>query len=722
MHRLTFLASFIFLISLLVAPARALADGVIIVDPPACDPVCPDPVLVADQLEVRSHRVDVSIADQVATTRIDQVFHNPNSWAAEGTYVFPVPPGATISGFTMTVDGEPVAAKILDAAEARRIYDDIVRRMRDPALLEYIGEGAIQASVFPIPPGADRRVQIEYGEVIPVTDGLARYRYPLNTERFSAQPLAEVSVHVAVETREPLRAVYSPSHDIAIDRPDDFHFAAGYEANDVRPDTDFELFWSVSPDKLGANVVSYVDDNGDGYFLLLAAPGIARPTETIAKDVIVVLDTSGSMEGEKMEQARQALLYVLDHLNPDDRFNIVEFSTGAREYSRELNPETDAANAVTWVQGLAATGGTDINLALLDALDMVQPGRPTLLLFLTDGLPTEGEVDTGRILANVADTAPDNVRLFAFGVGDDVDAILLDSLTSEHHGRTTYVRPGEALDEAVSGFYSGVTAPVLSNVSVAISGVDTADLYPTPLPDFFTGSQLVALGRYQTGGQATLTLSGEVNGQARDYIYPVTFAETGGSDFIPRLWATRKIGYLLNQIRLHGENAELVDAIVDLSLKYGIVTPYTSYLITEEDILSPEVRGNVAYDAAGPLTEAPTSGEAAVTQAKEVQALADASQAPVPAPTMVTASGEVINPAEMLRYAGDRAFIMRDGFWTDTTFDPETMTTIDVAFGSETYFALLGEHPELAPTFALGQKVITVLGDTAYRVTFEPGA
>ena len=261
--------------------AASPADHV--VAPEACDPVCPDPVLVADQLEVRSHRVDVSIADQVATTRIDQVFHNPNSWAAEGTYVFPIPPGATISDFTMTVDGEPVAAKILDAAEARRIYDDIVRRMRDPALLEYIGEGAIQASVFPIPPGADRRVQIEYGEVIPVTDGLARYRYPLNTERFSAQPLAEVSVHVAVETREPLRAVYSPSHDIAIDRPDDFNFAAGYEANDIRPDTDFDLFWSVSPDKLGANIVSYVDANGDGYFLLLAAPGIERPTSTPAQ-------------------------------------------------------------------------------------------------------------------------------------------------------------------------------------------------------------------------------------------------------------------------------------------------------------------------------------------------------------------------------------------------------------------------------------------------------
>src|SRR5688572_12754390 len=216
-------------VSLLVSPLAARADGVIVVDPPRCDPVCPDPVLIADQLNIRSHRVDVSIADQVATTRIDQVFHNPNSWAAEGTYIFPLPPGAAISDFTMTVDGEPIEARLLDAEEARRIYDEIVRNMRDPALLEYIGEGAVQASVFPIPPGEDRRIEIEYGEIVPIETGLSRYRYPLNTERFSAQPLEQVSVRVEVETAEPLRAVYSPSHDVAIDREDDFHVVAGYE-------------------------------------------------------------------------------------------------------------------------------------------------------------------------------------------------------------------------------------------------------------------------------------------------------------------------------------------------------------------------------------------------------------------------------------------------------------------------------------------------------------
>jgi Ca-activated chloride channel family protein len=720
MHRNGF--PIVVLLALLVSlltPLSARADGVIIIEPPGCDPVCPEPVLIADQLEIRSHRVDVSIADQVATTRIDQVFHNPNNWAAEGTYIFPIPAGAAISEFTMFVDGEPIEAKLLDADEARRIYDDIVRNLRDPALLEYLGEGAIQASVFPIPPGEDRQIEIEYGEIIPSEDGLSRYRYPLNTERFSAQPLEQVSVRVAVETRDPLRAVYSPSHDVAIDRESDFQFVAGYEESGVRPDKDFELFWSVSPDAIGASVVSYVDEfTGEGYFLLLAAPGIDQDTEIVAKDVVVVLDTSGSMEGEKIEQAREALLYVLDHLNPDDRFTVIEFSTGVREYARELIPASQAGEAVPWVERLEATGGTDINLALLSALDMVEPGRPTMLLFLTDGLPTEGEVDTGRILGNVADATPENVRLFAFGVGDDVDAILLDSLSSAHHGRTTYVRPGEALNEAVSTFYSGITAPVLADVELDVQGVEVSEIYPAPLPDLFAGSQLVALGRYDEGGKATLTLQGEVNGEPREFVYPVAFARDGGSDFLPRLWATRKIGYLINQIRLHGENPELVDAVVDLSLEFGIVTPYTSYLITEDDILSQEARESAASAASTQIAAAPASGAAAVDQAQEVQALADAAvpQA-MPAATFVTESGESVTAAEVLRYAGTRAFVLRDGVWIDTTFDPETMTTTDVAFASDEYFTLLQEHPELGKAFALGQQVIVVVGDTAYQVT-----
>ena len=506
----------------------------------------------------------------MATTKIDQVFHNSNDWVAQGTYVFPIPDGATIDNFVMFVDGEPIEAKILSADEARQIYDDIVRRMRDPALLEYVGRGAIQASVFPIPPGEDRRITIEYREVLTADAGLIRYVYPLNTERFSATPLEQVSVHVSVESADPVRVVYSPTHEIAIDRQDDRRFSAGWEDSNVTPNTDFELIYTVSSETIGANLLSYWDPTAQaGTFLLLAAPGIDAAQATIAKDVIVVLDTSGSMEGEKFEQAKVALTYVLEHLNPEDRFNIVEFSTGVRIYAGDLQPASAAPDAVSWVNSLVASGGTDINRALLEGMAMTKPERPTYVLFLTDGLPTEGEVDVPAILNNIRQAAPDNVRLFAFGVGDDVDTILLDTLVQDHHGASSYVRPGERLDEVVSAFYARVSTPLLTDVTLQVEGVTVEEVYPQPLPDIFAGTQLVVVGTYRTGGPAKLILSGQVNGQPQTYVYEDrSFRTEGGDEFLPRLWATRKIGYLLNQIRLSGENPEWVQAIVDLSVRY----------------------------------------------------------------------------------------------------------------------------------------------------------
>ncbi|MEA2594713.1 MAG: Ca-activated chloride channel [Thermomicrobiales bacterium] len=717
MHRRTLfslVALFVLAFSL-AAPAISRADGVIIVEPPVCtDAGCDVPVNIGDQLQVKTHRVDVVIADQVATTKIDQVFHNPHDWVAQGTYVFPIPEGATIDNFVMYVDNEPVQAKILTAEEARAIYNEIVRKMRDPALLEYVGRGAIQVSVFPIPPGEDRRVQIEYRQVLTADAGLVRYVYPLNTERFSATPLEQVSVHVAVESADPVRAVYSPTHEVAIDRQDDRRFSAGWEASGVKPNTDFELIYTVSADAIGANLLSYWDPAAqEGTFLLLAAPGIAADQAAVAKDVIVVLDTSGSMEGEKIEQARAAVTYVLEHLNSEDRFNIVEFSTGVRIYASGLQPASAAPDAVGWVSRLQATGGTDINRALLEGMAMAQPERPTYVLFLTDGLPTEGEVEIPAILANVRQGAPANVRLFAFGVGDDVDTVLLDTLVQEHHGSSAYVRPGERLDEAVSTFYARVSTPLLTDVTLQVDGVTVEEVYPQPLPDIFAGTQLVVVGKYRTGGPAKLVLTGNVNGQTRTYVYEDrTFQTSSGDEFLPRLWATRKIGYLLNQIRLHGENAEWIQAIVDLSVRYGIVTPYTSYLITEEDILTDEGRA-AAAQAAATATAGPSSGGEAVDEAEAVKALASSNNA-APAP-----EGDGDGSGGAVRIVGNRTFLLQDGVWIETTFNPSTMTTIKVQFAGDDYFKLLDLRPDLAGAFSLGDRVIAISNGTAFEVTPE---
>ncbi|HET9660197.1 MAG TPA: VIT domain-containing protein [Thermomicrobiales bacterium] len=707
------LAALLMLLTVLATATGVNADGVVVVTPPDCDPECGDVVYIGDQLVVKEHHVEVAIENQLATTEIDQTFHNPNDWVAEGTYLFPVPQGATIDQFTMTVDGKEIEAQILEADEAREIYENIVSQLRDPALLEYLGQNVIQASIFPIQPGEDANVQIRYQQVLTAEGGVVHYRYPLNTERFSAAPLESVSVHVEVASDQPVRAVYSPSHEIAVDKQDDEHFTAGWEANEVKPDTDFDLFYTLSGEAIGVNLLSYwSEDDDQGTFMLLAAPGIPQQETAISKDVIVVLDTSGSMEGEKLAQAKEALVYILQNLNEGDRFTIVEFSTGVRLYDDDLLSASDAQHAIEWVENLESSGGTDIDGALSEAMELVENERPTYVLFLTDGLPTEGETDPAEILDDVSETAPDNVRLFAFGVGDDVDTFLLDNLTSEHHGASSYVRPGERLDETVSNFYAKISTPLLTDVELTIDGVDTEEIYPTPLPDIFAGSQLVIVGHYKDGGSARIELKGKIDGKETTYIYEgqtFTSDDTVSTESLPRLWATRKIGYLMNQIRLQGEQKELTEAIIDLSIRYGIVTPYTSYLITDDDILTQTGRADAAQESYDAAVAVPmeTTGGAAVDAAATSASMAEANAA---APTQFQEEGVE------LRAIGDRAFLFKDGVWTETTFDPETMEPIQVEFASDEYFALLAEHPDLAVAFALGDHVIALSDGVAYEV------
>ena len=680
----------------------AQADGIIIIDPP---PDVSEPV----NLAIKYHKVTVTIEGQVATTHVDQVFVNESQWALEGTYIFPLPEEAAISEFGMWVDGQKWEGKILERDEARRIYEDIVRRKRDPALLEYIGRNTFQASIFPIEPGGERRVEIEYSEVLPLENGLVRYVYPLDTERFSAKPIEEVSIHVDIHSEQVIKAIYSPSHKVAVDRQGDYRASVGYEEYDVLPDVDFQLYYTVSEEDIGLNLLSYKSDREeDGFFLLLVAPKVeVDEQEVIAKDVIFVLDTSGSMSGEKIEQAKDALRFVLDNLNPEDRFNIVAFSTGVRQYAESLRPASERDQAERFVWELEAMGGTDINRALMEALNMADAERPTIVIFLTDGLATEGVTETERILENVAEAARSNVRIFPFGVGDDVNTILLDTIAENHRGASAYVRPGQSIEEEVSAFYTKVSTPLLADVEINFGDVWVRDTYPYPLPDLFVGSQLVLAGRYGHAGPTTITLSGVVNGRRQTFTYQdVTFRESGGPDFIPRLWATRKVGYLLKQIRLHGESPELVDEIVDLAVRYGIMTPYTSFLVNEEvDILSEAGREETArreYQAMA--TPAPAWGAPAVEKAQEDSGMATAERA----------GGGTVH--EQVKQIGDKAFVYREGIWTDTTFDPTKMTAVRVGFGSDAYFELLTAHPEWGRYFAVSQYVIVVLDGVAYQV------
>lgn len=690
---------------------------------------------------IKTHRVSVEIDNQVATTRIEQVFFNENERMAEGTYLFPLPVGAAVSDLVMWVDGRAIEAKILDADEAREIYDEIVRRMRDPALLEYVGAGAIQASVFPIQPRSEVKIEIEYGQLLEVDNGLVHYEYPLRTDQFTREPVENISISVRVRSNDRIGTIYSPTHPIAISREGDFEFRAGYEDSFVRPETDFSLYYGLASEEINVNLLTYRESaNEDGFFTLMITPPVeVSEDRVIPKDVIIVLDQSGSMFGDKWEQARDAVKLVLDNLNRQDRFNLVVFSTGYRLFANDLQPVSEVEDAKDWIDGLEALGGTDIDGALTAAMDMADRERSTVVLFLTDGLPTEGETGTEAILDNVKNAAPPNVRIFTFGVGVDVDTLLLDQLYQAFRGAGTYVRPGERIDEEVGSLYSKISAPVLTNLELDVDGVMLDDMYPSaPLPDLFVGTQVIVVGRYRDDGPADIRLSGELNGERQTFHYDVEFrANAGGEIFIPRLWATRKIGALLNAIRLHGENPELVDSIVRLSIRYGIITPYTSFLITEDDIFSQSGvdEAQMVFEEEAEQAMGAVSGANAVDAA---EAAADLSSADAPAamPSPPGQAGfrdgegmdddgiqmgreDAAPDGQVIRYVADRTFVWRDGRWVDTLYNADEMTPTEVAFLSDAYFDLLELDPVVGEFLALGENVLFVWDGQAYEVVPE---
>ena len=562
----------------LAAPARA--DGFLIPTRPQ------EPV--RGRWAVSYHRVESVVRGPHAQVTVDQEFVNLSATTLETEYVFPLPKGAMVSSLTLFENGRGLEGRILRAEEARRIYEEIVRRQKDPALLEYLGNDFFRVSVFPIPAGGKRRVVLKYDQLLTSDGGTVEYLYPLNTEKFSARPLSEVVVSVDLETEAPLGPIYSPSHDVAVSRTAPNKARISYEATRTTPDRDFLLYWSTTHNPVGASLLTYWPHDEDrGYFLFLASPVVggeqaaARP-----KQVTLVVDTSGSMAGDKIEQVRAALRQVIGGLNPGDLFNVIAYHTAVIPLWDAVQPASDARRkeAFDFIASLRAEGGTNIKDALASALaGSRSDGMSSVILFLTDGRPTVGSTDTNEILGAVkAANAESRTRVFAFGVGVDVNTVLLDRLALENHGAPTFVRPSEDVEPKVAALYEKLRYPVLTDLAFEARGMRVTELLPGILPDLFRGGQIVLAGRYERGGRVESVLSGTDGNVTREYHYVVNAGRKGEgltNDFPARVWALRRIGELIDAVRLSGRpSKELVDEIVRLSTRFGILTEYTSFL------------------------------------------------------------------------------------------------------------------------------------------------
>jgi Ca-activated chloride channel family protein len=578
-------------------------------------------------LAMLDHKVTITLEDQVAVTRVEQTFRNHTQRDLEATYVFPVPRGSSVNRFTMWVGGKETKGEVVEAKKARDIYTSIVRRTQDPGLLEYIGSDLLQMRVFPVPARGDQKVALSFTAVAPKEGNLVEYVYPLKTDGKATATLEKFAIQATIKAQQAVTNVYSPTHAITLKRLSDREVSVSFDREQGLLDKDFQLFYASADKDVGLTALAHRPVGSEpGFFLLLATPRLeASRKYQVPRDLVLVLDTSGSMRGVKMEQARKALRYCLDNLGPKDRFGLINFATTVNRYEDKLlgADAEQLAKAKKWVEDLEATGGTAINDALASALELrsADAGRSFTVVFFTDGQPTIGETDPEKILKNFAGRNTSNTRVFTFGVGDDVNATMLDRLAEQTRALSTYVRPAEDIEAKVSGLYGKISNPVLTDLRItATNGIRLSEVYPAQLPDLFHGGQLVVLGRYTGQGPAAVRLTGQVGMESKEFVYETTFPERTAleRDFVEHLWARRKVGYLLDQIRANGEKKELVSEVVSLAKKYGITTPYTSYLIVPDGPL-PVVRGggrartpDVSFRPETPAVLAPAPGGAPV--------------------------------------------------------------------------------------------------------------
>src|SRR5881396_1411866 len=672
------------------------------------DPVRPVPPNVMGRIERLRSAVQVSVTGRIARVTVEEWFRNNGPVMDEGMYHFPLPGEAVFSSYSLWQGDQELRGEAMDATQARSIYEAIVRQKRDPALIELAGQGLIRARVFPIAPGETRKITLKYTQLLDRAGDAWRFRYLGDRNRQNAPRSFRLEVDSAMRFGDP----YSPTHQVQVTRRDN---RLEVTLGDAAAGGDFELLLPLARGLVGLSLIPHHPVGEDGYFMLLLAPGAAAdaPGGALRRDLVAVIDISGSMSGAKIEQAKAALIQLLGSLRTNDRFRLVAFSGGVRRYAEGWTDATTERrrDAATWIRSLEAEGGTNIGGALTEAF-AVSPAEQSLgvVVFLTDGQASTGETDPERIAEN-AEHGRGRFRVFSFGVGDDVNTYLLDRLTERARGTTEYIRPGENIERAVGTLAAKVASPVLTDVTItAGSGIELYDVQPGSLPDLFAGDEMVVLGRYRGvgSGEWSITVHGSRSGRQEEFRTTVGDRANDDARYIEQLWAARKAGTLSREIRLHGQTKELMDALKQLALRYGILTEYTSYLVQEPSIA-------LRREAERQVMQAPTpapvdqAGAASVGKAARDRSMSESAHLES---VVVTVDGAMldemrrarsgINPTQRI---GGRLFIMRDSTWTDLGHG-DSLRVVSIAPYSDAYFALLKALPDLREAAALEPAVL----------------
>ena len=745
-------------LALILLPATAAAQGIIM---PRCPRPLPERPVIdcfpGGQQVVRTRSdVRVELRDRVLRYEVEERFVNRGGTIGEADYVFPLPKGAAFRDLKLSIDGEMVAGETMNATDARRIYEDIVRSQRDPALVEWMGHGLLRTRIFPIQPGEERRIIVRYesvaereGDAVRVdyfrgSDPAARGPVPMPQPRpfdrreptaERREPRADSRTNFTLTYRSggELGESYSPTHELDAER-DGIRRVVAIRGGGPDITVLVALRRSMAA---SVSVLANATRGEPGYALITVTPPSELAANRLPRDVTFVIDVSGSMSGKKLEQAKAAGRQLLRTLTDRDRFRVIDFSTDVHSFRDGFVFATDAniRAATQYLDDLDASGSTNISGALDAALgfrlsaDQSEGREPRaesrlpIILFMTDGAATVGERDPAAIAAQAA-RRRGNARVFTFGVGADVNVGLIEQLALEGHGTAHFVRPEESVERAVELVAARLRQPLLTDVRISIDGgVRLSRMYPTGELDVFAGQDLVLLARYEGSGPANVVVQGRSGGRTVRWTSQRNFPRDERENaFVPRLWATQRIGWLAAEKRRSGGSSELDDEIRTLGERFGIPTEFTSYLVVEPGMVAQTLsdrqmrRGNVmARGAAGGA--APSAAPQAVFEsAREAAAQRSATSvaaADLASPIVTGSGGQVMR-------AGSRIF-QRDGErWVDTRMKPE-LRVYKVKAYSQSYFTLLERLPELRESFTVGDRVLVAGKSLAIEVVEDAG-
>lgn len=551
-------------------------------------------LLVADgglggQLSIQSHDVHVVVNNGIAVTTVDQVFKNMEPRVVEALYTFPVPKGASVSNFSMWINGKEMTGEVVEKKRAREIYNSYKRVNKDPGLLEQVDYRTFEMRIFPIAANAEQHVQVTYCQELDFDHDRATYVYPLaTTTRGNADTKVEGKFAISVDAKSeiPITDLASPSHakEFVVAKHSANYQQASLEARGGSLARDVVLSFGTSRPRTGLDLIASKTGSEDGYFSLTLAPGEELKATNKPMDYVFVLDVSGSMnEAGKLETSQHALSEFVTALGPDDRFEVMSFNVQASTCFGQLASADDAskAKAQAFLDGQRAAGGTVLKNAMSTAYKYADATRPLNVILLSDGLTEQGERQT---LLNLIGQRPKASRVFSIGVGNDVNRPLLEQMANDSGGLAAFVSRDDDLKRQAQAFRRKLLRPIATDVAIQISGADVYDVVPAKLPNLYYGAPVRVYGRYKKSGPAKVNVTGTAEGHALEQSVDMDFPTSDDANpQVERMWAWRRVDALLKQADAQGDRNTVADEVVRLGEGYSIVTEFTSFLVLEND-------------------------------------------------------------------------------------------------------------------------------------------